>query len=76
MEQETFRKMMLEKKQALSLLFKECYNMLTLFCKGNVKYKNILMNNIHLFSQFNEIDVGQAELITEIFVSNNKAKRK
>ena len=76
MRQDEVKAIVKAKKQALYRLFKQCYNILTLFCKGNIKHKNILLNHIHLFTQFNEIDVGQAELITEIFVSNNKAKRK
>lgn len=65
-------KMSLDKKQQLFTLFQSAFKFLALFCKGNRSNQLILFNSIETIIQYLQYDVGQCQLLVEIYSDNPK----
>jgi len=62
-------------KSSLLEIISSCLQLLKLFVRSNPTYKNLLIEDIDIFLEFNTLNVGQSDLLSELFIDNKKANK-
>ena len=60
-------------KSKLLTLMKHCLEILQVFIRKNHRFKNELIQHLHEFLTFSQFNVGQSDLISELFIDNAQA---
>lgn len=62
-------------RESLLEIISCCLRLLKLFVRSNATYKNLLIADIDVFLEFNTLNVGQSDLLSELFTDNKKADK-